>query len=299
MPACLLHLFPMIEYYGFWPGFEPKKFLLHTLISELRRDLKVMGPFQTGGRLKRFSNRIFALTGLVNKADFFITGENVQPQFDRAKKQIGFWRSYGERDNVLRFPYWMWHLDWPEQREVPAYTRYGMPLSIDRLMIPISETYDREQISSRLNRAVLFSTHLREPRRRLFEITHSTLGCDGFGEAFDNNTKEQPKLGVMERYCYSLCPENSIGDGYITEKVPEAFHSGCIPIAWCRPDDLQEDFNPKAVVNLYGLGDDEVKDLLSELAAGGQFFSSLIREPLLLARPSLVSLVNFISEDLV
>lgn len=287
----------MVCYKNYWPGFDPKEHIFHYLFQSLQcgRPIEVVGPFKSGGRIKRFGQRFYSAMFPRNKADFFITGENRRPQFHRAKKQIGFWRSYSDRDDVFRFPYWMWHLDWPELTEVPDYPRYGMPLSIDRLMRPICETYSVNQLLSRLPRAVLFSMHLREPRQRFYQLTSSAIGCDGFGGAFGNDNREQPKMPVMERYRFSLCPENQIGDGYITEKIPESFHSGCIPIAWCRPDDLQVDFNPKAVINLYGLDHAQVNEVLIEVASGGCLYSSLIKEPLLLKRPTLTPLIRFIS----
>jgi hypothetical protein len=284
----------MIRYRDFWSGFDPKKHLLHSIFSEIGHDVEVIGPFRSAGAIKRLLKHCILAVGIQKKADFFITGENCPPRFHAARKQIGFWRSYSGRDDVFRFPYWMWHLDWPELKEVPEYPRYGMPLSINRLMRPICEYYNQEQLLSRLNCAVLFTMHLREPRRRLFNLTLSTLGCDGFGGAFGTDNRCRPKMPTMEGYRYSLCPENSIGDGYITEKIPEAFHSGCIPITWCRPDDLQEDFNPNAVINLYGLDDVQVTDILTEISGGGRLYRKLLSEPLLQKRPSLTPLTNFI-----
>jgi hypothetical protein len=270
-------------------GFQPAHWIISGILSRIslqkRTAIRVLGSFPTA------KDR---WTTLFRQVDFFITGENRQPEFRRAKKQIGFWRSYKDRDDVFRFPNWMWHLDWPELENQPAYPRYGMRLSIDRLMRPISDSYTKEQLLSRLNLAVLFSKHLKEPRHRLFQLTDAALGCDGFGGAFGTDDRQQPKMPVMEGYRFSLCPENSIGDGYITEKIPEAFHSGCIPISWCRPEDLAEDFNPEAVVNLYGLDDQQCRDVLAELIGAGDLLNSLISVPLLLERPRLEPLIEFI-----
>ena len=290
----------MVRYRNYWPGFDPKDHFPHQLLMSAGRDVEVVGPFMSAGRFGRYRDVIIKLmiaSGLKKKANFFITGENKPPQFRWAKKQIGFWKSYVDRTDVFRFPYWMWHLDWPELEHVPAYPRYGMPLSIERLMRPISKSYDNNQINSRLNRAVLFSKHLKEPRKKFFELTSKSMGCDGFGGAFGKDDRTQPKKPILEGYQYSLCPENSIGDGYITEKIPEAFHSGCVPIGWCRPEDLAEDFNPDAVINLYGLDDQQIKELLVELKACGRLYKSLISEPLLLKRPDLRPLINFIQEN--
>ena len=289
-----------VKYYGFWENFIPEQFLLDRFFRELaaerNNDVSVVGPWWSKKGRNPFIASFWAK--LFARYDFFITGENWQPEFRRAKKQIGLWRSYKDRDDVFRFPNWMWHLDWPELENQPAYPRYGMRLSIDRLMRPISESYTKEQLLSRLNRAVLFSKHLKEPRRRLFQLTDAVLGCDGFGGAFGADNRQQPKMPVQEEYRYSLCPENSIGDGYITEKIPEAFHSGCIPISWCRPEDLAEDFNPEAVVNLYGLDDQQCHDVLSELAGGGKYMQQLQSVPLLDKEPDLTSLYNFIKKDI-
>lgn len=286
-----------VRYKNFWPGFEFEDHLIKHIFEAEKRDLTILGPFERRGLLDR-SLRGFGLEKISffsgNKADFFVTGENRPPDFVRARKQIGFWRSYKQRADVFRFPYWMWYVDWPEIENQPKYLRYGMRLSIDRLMRPISATYSADQLSNRLNRAILFSQHLLEPRRRLFRLTDDTIGCDGFGGAFGNDNRQQPKMPAMENYRFSLCPENSIGDGYITEKIPESFHSGCIPITWARPEDISEDFNAGAIVNLFGLNNLDVNETLREVAGRGSVYSRLISEPLLLRKPNIEKLLAFI-----
>ena len=291
-----------VVYHGFWPGFDPDHHSIGIIFESLNKKLEILGPFEKrrlylwAHKLK-LGNLLHRVSGKIGKkADFYVTCENKAPEFGRAKKQIGFWRNYQNRDDVFRFPNWMWTLDWPDMPGLPPYPRYGMRLSIDRLMRPIYESYDRDQLESRIQRAVLFSKHLKEPRQRLFNLTKHSIGCDGFGGAFQSNNRKLPKMPLMEKYCYSLCPENSIGDGYITEKIPEAFHSGCIPITWAKPEDLEVDFNPKAVVNLYGLNNQQSVNILLELKSKGEYFRSLLNEPLLLKRPSLAPLIQFINE---
>ena len=160
-------------------------------------------------------------------------------------------------------------------------------------MVPISYIYNDDQRKSRLKKAIIFSSHLRGHRACLYDITNCVIGCDGIGSIFGNGDKSLSKLPIMEAYTYSLCPENSVGDGYITEKIPEAFHSGCIPITWCRPCDLSLDFNPDAVVNLYGLDKIEAMNVLKELSSCGSLYNRLITTPLLNKRPSLEPLINF------
>jgi hypothetical protein len=122
------------------------------------------------------------------------------------------------------------------------------------------------------------------------------IGCDGYGRAFNCECKTTPKKTILENYTFALCPENSIGDGYVTEKIPEAFHSGCIPITWCRPQDLEEDFNPGALINLYGLSEKEIKQMLFLLVSNPRFVAKLRSIPLLKKRPSIEPLIKFIIE---
>jgi hypothetical protein len=52
----------------------------------------------------------------------------------------------------------------------------------------------------------------------------------------------EEKLPVMSRYKFSVCFENCIFPGYVTEKIFDCFLAGCIPIYYGAPD--IEDFVP-------------------------------------------------------
>jgi hypothetical protein len=278
-----------IKYYGFWPLFDPRRYLLHHVFREKSRPLVIIGPFLDQCFTWRSSLKFKIFDSL--KADFFVTSENRNPLFRFAKKQIGFWRKYSYRKDVFRFPYWQWHLDWSNYRSLPPDPRYGAKISVHQLMQPIAKSFP--DCGSRLFRASLISRHLEPPRDRLYNLINNTIGCDGCGQAFDKPLT-QSKLDVQRKYIFSLCPENSLGDGYITEKIPEAFCSGCIPITFCHPDDLSFDFNPNAVVNLYGLDEYQVREIMLELRSRGRLFKTLTSEPLLLVKPALEPLFNFV-----
>ena len=285
------------KFVDFWPGFEEEDHMIRRVFAHAPRRLTVLGPFRQGNRSPRRFERESKLRRLLRgnkKADFFVTGENVPPQFARAHKQIGFWRSFPNRADVLRFPYWKWYLDWPEIDDLPPCPRFGERMSIDRLMQPIEESYNAQQLARRSEGAILLSHHLVSPRKRLYQLTNDTIGCLGFGKAFGKEDRSAPKISMFQNFRFSLCPENAIGDGYITEKIPEAFYAGCVPIAWCRPEDLAADFNPLAVLNLYGLNDYECLEVLERLRTDHGFYQSFLKEPLLLEKPSLAPLLSFI-----
>lgn len=269
-----------VTYYGFWPDFDQKEFLLHCIFKKNGKELKILGPFTNQDPS--------------DMCDFFVTGENTYPRFLSAKKQIGFWTEYQEFSNVYRFPYWKWHLDYLEYRNNIEYKRFGNLISIEGLMRPISATFTREQLRNRKNRAILFSKHLKEPRGTFFNLTNKIIGCDGIGDAFNNGNKNLGKLDILKTYKFNLCPENSLGDGYITEKIPEAFQSGCVPITWCKPSDLDLDFNKEAVINLFGLDLYDCTEVLKDLLNEGPLFRKVISTPLLKQKPCLSGLEKFI-----
>lgn len=49
---------------------------------------------------------------------------------------------------------------------------------------------------------------------------------------FGNQKINGSKYNLMKSYKYCICPENSIGYGYETEKIPESWMSGCIPLGY-------------------------------------------------------------------
>ena len=248
-----------IVYHGFWKNFSPKEhfaFWEQNLDAfDAREEISVLGPFVRGpNQIKLYFRR-----AIYGKWDYFITGESRSSASALAHKSIGFHEPTKGEKATFRFPYWKWYLTWDGFETSPPYERFGERLSIDNLLKSINETHGtvgREEFDALPKTAVLITSHLKRYRGRLAKLCDKTIGCDVYGkagEAFSGSKKE-----LLSKYVFNLCPENRIGSGYITEKIPEAFLSGCIPITHCRPEDLRKDFNPKAVLNLYGMSDEQI-----------------------------------------
>lgn len=279
---------------GFWAGFDPAKDcgLWVDLLPKFstKKTIRVLGPFW------RRSNRD-QIDGMRDKFglwDYFITGENRDNCIDLATKCIGFRlpRTIGE----IRFPYWQWYLTWEGYEEKPQYERFGERLSIENLMRPIQDVFgtpSRDEFEQFARRAVLLTSHFKRHRRRLWRLTDKAMGCDAFGRKI--RPTSLPKKDLLGEYSFNLCPENRLGEGYITEKIPEAFLCGCVPITYCHPDDLARDFNPAAVINLYGLSKRQSLSLLRRAATDYEFFQALRSEPLVLSRPCMSPLLNFLA----
>jgi hypothetical protein len=138
-----------------------------------------------------------------------------------------------------RFPYWWNYLDWPGFRRPRAvYRRYGRLYDLERLMQPIRRS------SERIQRACwVGSNDHAQPRELLRELVESHYGLDVFGPA--GIPFEGSKLDVLSKYKFSLAAENSFGFGYDSEKVPEIWDSGCVPVGgFSQP---LSDFNPNVL----------------------------------------------------
>lgn len=268
--------------------------LRHHLDPEQRRQVSIIWPYLSRKAEWTILARYAARRLLLRKShDIFITHENVPPRWALAPYQIGFHNDI-DHPRYFRFPNWQLHLNWSELHTQPIHNRYGTRLDIDQLMRPIRDTWGDDD---RIHQAVMFSAHRREPRGSLYQAVDRVLGCHGVGKAFSRDTRlKGGKYDLSLQFRFALCPENSIGPGYLTEKIPEAFYAGCVPISWCRPQDLAVDFNPKAVVNLYGLSNAERTGLLRRLAEDRDYVEQLRSEPLLRERPSLGPLIAFLKQ---
>lgn len=99
-----------------------------------------------------------------------------------------------------------------------------------------------------------------------------------------NNTDElRTKFGdvkedFLANYRFNLCPENSLGEGYITEKIFESIASGCIPIYW--GDYLEPGIlNPKAILR-YKVGEEaELYEQVKELWEDEDAHRRFVEEP--------------------
>lgn len=77
------------------------------------------------------------------------------------------------------------------------------------------------------------------------------------------NDFNDSKYEYLKQFKFNICPENCIEDGYVTEKLFDAFKSGCIPI-WSGYKNLEGDIVNKNAV-LYWDIDSDNKELIKEI----------------------------------
>lgn len=224
----------------------------------------------------RHHNHLRWLLGVSDKKVIFVSHENLdRPYWWNAIGQyviesdisrLTFWPKAVDPGGC-RFPYWYNYVSWPQYPRPNFYKRFGQLYELKYLMAPLPLPEGRN------SKAISIASHLDFPRKFLLEATQKVVDVDMYGVS--GIKFEGSKIKIMRQYQYAFCPENSVGYGYDTEKLPEAWIAGCLPLgAYLNP---YSDFNP-IVINQMA-GDD-----------------SAYKFPLLNAAPSLVDIEDYVKK---
>lgn len=193
----------------------------------------------------------------------------------------------------FRLPYWMEMINWSHEGIVGNQNpRYGQLMTIERLMQPLGKHF-----LGRTKAAAFLSSHIREPRKTLFEALQKVIPVTGFGAYFDQNIENHHASGflkqdLLKEFAFNLCPENGMYPGYYTEKIPEAFFAGCLPITWADQN-VRVDFNPNAFINLAPMAWCNY-DPLAEILNSSQHLETYASQALLLNAPSILPFRDFV-----
>jgi len=171
------------------------------------------------------------LLGVSNVPVLFVSHENLDRPFwwkmfgnflvQSDIPRLTFWPKQID-PRGCRFPYWYNYVMWDDYPRISHYPRFGRFYKISELMEPLKCTPNRKDST------VLISSHLDHPRGALVKAFQMQRDMDIYGGA--GMAFQGPKLDVMKDYKYAFCVENSVGFGYDTEKLPEAWVAGCIPV---------------------------------------------------------------------
>jgi hypothetical protein len=224
------------------------------------------------------------------------TAENIRHDTHSADYAISFDLAISP-ERHFRLPYWMEMIDWSHEGiRGNTNPRYGPLLRIERLMQPLGNRFLSKPFA-----AAFLSSHLREPRKTLFEAVNKALPVTGFGAYFDKSIKNHYLSGflkhsLLQDFAFNLCPENGMYPGYYTEKVPEAFFADCLPIAWAD-DNIQVDFNPNAFINLAPMTKTDFESL-GEVIQSPHALDHYAAQALLLKKPSILPFMEFVKRVL-
>jgi hypothetical protein len=269
-------------------------------------DLLIYGPFFEEKKIKNWTPkplRPFLNRLSVNRSSqsvenhhrplrLFITGENVRHDFQNCDFSISFDLGISSPQH-FRMPYWMEMIDWNQEGVIGNQNpRFGRLLNLDKLASPLGNAFLK-----RPRRAAIFASHLREPRKTLLQVVKNQIEVVEFGRSFNSNIKSHADSGFakfdeLQNFAFNLCPENGMHPGYYTEKIPEAFMAGCLPITWAD-ENVKADFNPKAFINLAPMSATHFAELADILRSAARL-SEYAEQALLIQKPSLEPLQHFL-----
>jgi len=275
--------------------------------AKAKCDLLIFGPFtaRPGKKYRWLPKAVRPTFGALAKyfekkrrrpLTLFHTAENIRHDEMGADFSISF--DLGVNDKThLRFPYWMEFIDWSHEGVVGnTNPRFGKLLSISRLMSPLGRDF-----LNKPRKAALFCSHLREPRKLLYERMSRMMEVQGFGPYFDSSISTHhstgyKKIDVLQNFAFNLCPENGLYPGYCTEKIPEAFAADCLPITWVDSN-VVVDFNPEAFINMQQFAWQDFEPAL-ELINDQNRLEKFASQPLMRKKPTLAEVKAFLAEIL-
>ena len=206
------------------------------------------------------------------------SGENLRPpltedfdgflSFDQTKFDL----------NSLYFPLWMTHINWFGEHE--QNNRLGGMVSSSNLLEGRKLTRDKEKF------AVIFLSNPHPYRLQIVKEISNLGNVDVFGSYSGKIVKS--KIDVARDYKYSICFENDLYPGYVTEKLLEAYLSETVPLYW---GDLGSDnhFNKNSFINFKDF--DSTKDWIA--AVRDHDYRATYETSLLVKQPTLDNFDNF------
>ena len=115
---------------------------------------------------------------------------------------------------------------------------------------------------------------------------YKRVDCGGkhlnnIGGAIPPGANASGKIEHGKQYKFAIAFENKQYPGYVTEKICDAYKSGCIPIYWGTPD-IIKDFNPSTFINANDFSDfDALIDHIRRVDCDDELYASYFKEPVL------------------
>lgn len=141
----------------------------------------------------------------------------------------------------------------------------------------------------------MFSSHMIEPRRSIYNFFSKKYKIDGYGPYFNSTIKNHNsssffKKNIMKDYSFNICPQNSLYPGYYGENIPDAFLANCLPITWCD-NNVSLDFNKKCFINLLNFSEN-INEAI-EMFNDNEALKKFSYEPLMFKKPDLSKEIQF------
>ena len=235
---------------------------------------------------------VFGRTQTDPKKTIMYIGENLRPNYIGYNYSLSFdYDDYGGRN--FRLPLWWSRLAWDgfvQKPRKPNAHNHGYEQLLDIKSLTQPRKLDM-RIKDKF--CAMIAGNPEGLRVNLFNSISKYKSIDGYGLMFGNSLRKS-KFAVLPEYKFCLCPENSIYDGYVTEKLLDAYAGGTVPL-YSGDLSVDRDFNIGAFWNYQDEKDmDKFVEIVSSLDRYEDQYKSYYEQPLLNEEPSLNGAIQFV-----
>ena len=187
------------------------------IVKHYKPHVQLFSVFGNRGKISRSKalQKIF-FTG--ENSNVYRNGEYKGNCIDDVSLSLGF--DFIEADNYLRLPLWLMYYFSPSNSKD----------EIKEILDAFKGNTNKDKFCA------LVASHDRNGiRRKIYNdvVQIDFIDCPGNLLHNDDTLRNQyadNKAVYLQQYKFNICPENSIDPGYVTEKLFQSLHSGCIPI---------------------------------------------------------------------
>lgn len=208
----------------------------------------------------------------------FFTGECQTPDFNECDYAIGFDRlRFGDR-----------------YARIPLYNVFQYKDAYQTLKS--RNPFSAEDIKGRGFCSFVVSNCFTKDKRDVFFKMLSKYKHVASGGRYKNNIggAVKDKYKFLGQYKFNIAFENCSHDGYVTEKIMEAFAAGVVPIYYGDPR-IAEDFNPKAFINANDFSSFEAMiEKVKEIDDNEKLYLQMLNEPIIQLHADVAELRDFL-----
>lgn len=223
--------------------------------------------------------------------NIFFTGENERPPF-------GTWDCYLSFDldplsgKNAYLPLWWLTSSNLIQPTVSPYL--GKEITLEEMATPRTVDYE-----SRKKFCVAFIGKAYPFRMQAIAALSKIGKVDVYGgiSRNENSSKALEKFKTAQDYKFVFAFENDLYPGYVTEKAPEAWATGAIPLYWGL--DSANSLNPGALLNLIDFPSlEDYACEVEKVANSPERWTSIASQPLITEKPSLDKVIEVLQTAL-
>jgi hypothetical protein len=254
-------------------------------LTRLKRG--VLSKISTGAHLSIPSLATEITPNSKAKFNIWYTGENQRPPYGNWDAYLSFDLKFPKENNFYLPLWFLTSTDYVMQLK-KSY--WGSPFpSLEKLSTQRTPLKPKKKFACAFfGKNYRLRLHALDKLRKIGKV-------DVFG-AGARNPIDNPYEKARE-YKFVLCFENDLYPGYVTEKPVEAYLSGTIPLYYGL--DSAKLLNAKAMLNLNDFqSQDQWLERISELNGNTELYNEVYAQPLLLKKPKITDLINFLRKSL-